>query len=127
MAREIATLELDTAVEGDVEKAQGSARGEYLATAFPLSSDRHRYGELVLSLKNDYAKQQKNYSKTLTDMYGLMVAFEPTRATAVSGGNNEGIHFRNVAAEPGTEGDGEHGGFSATSRKLSVGTVEGGT
>ena len=87
-AREIATLELNAAVEGDVEKAQASARGKYLATVFLLTSDRCRYGELILRLKNDYAKQQKNYPKTLTDMYGLMVAFEPTRPTAVSGGRN---------------------------------------
>ena len=56
-----------------------------MATAFLLSSDRHRYGELILTLKNDYVKQQKNYPKTLTDMYGLMVAFDPTMPTAVSG------------------------------------------
>ena len=117
-AREIATLELDAAVKGDVEKAQASARGKYLATAFILSSDRRRYGELVLSLKNGYAKQQKNYPKTLTDMYGLMVVFDPTRATAVSGGRNEGMDFGNVAAKPGTKGNGEHGGFSATSKKI---------
>ena len=43
-AREIATLELDVAVEGDVEKAQAFARGKYLATAFLLSSDRCRFG-----------------------------------------------------------------------------------
>ena len=114
--REIATLELDAAVEGGIEKAHASARGKYLATAFLLSLYRRRYGELILSLKNDYAKQQKNYPKTLTDMYGLMVAFDPTRATAVSGGRNEGIHFGNVAAEPGTKWDGDHGCFSTTAR-----------
>ena len=37
-------------------------------------------------------------------MYGLMVAFDPTRATAVSRGQNEGMNFRNVTAEPGTRG-----------------------
>ena len=51
-------------------------------------------------------------------MYGLVVAFDPTRATSVSRGRNEGMNFGNVAAEPGTEGDGEHGGFSATARKI---------
>ena len=69
-------------------------------------------------LKNDYAKQQKNYPNTLTDMYGLMVAFDPTRDTTVSGGWKEGMNFGNVAAEPGTEGDRKYGGFSATSRKI---------
>ena len=115
---EIATLGLDAEIKGDVKKAQASARGKYLATAFLLSSDRRRYSELILSLKNDYAKQQKNYPKTLTDMYGLMVAFDPTRATAVSGGRNDGMNFGNVTDEPGTEGEGDHGGFSATTRKI---------
>ena len=101
-----------------MEKVQTSARGEYLATAFLLSSDRRWYGKLILLLKNDYAKQHKNYPKTLTDMYGLIVAFEPTRATAVSGGRNEGMNFGNVAAKPGTRGDGDHGGGSATARKI---------
>ena len=54
-AREIATLGLETEIRADVEKAQVSARGKYLATAFLLSSERRRYGELVLSLNNDYA------------------------------------------------------------------------
>ena len=38
-------------------------------------------------------------------MNGMMVAFEPTRATAVSGGRNKGMNFGNVADEPGNEGD----------------------
>ena len=97
-------LGLYTEIKADVEKAQVSARGEYLATAFLLSLDRRRYGDLILSLKNDYANQQKNYPKTLTDMYGLMVAFEPTRSTPVSGGRNEGMNFGNMAVEPGTGG-----------------------
>ena len=65
-------------------------------TAFLLSSDRRWYGELVLLFKNDYTKQQRNYPKTLTDMYRLMVAFETTRETPVSGRRNEGMNFRNV-------------------------------
>ena len=35
--REIAMLGMDAKTEGDVEKAQVSARGKYLATAFLLS------------------------------------------------------------------------------------------
>ena len=73
-AREIAMLGLNTETEGNVEKVQVLERGKYLATAFLLSSDRRRYGELILSLKNDYAKQQKN-PKSLTEIYGMMVAF----------------------------------------------------
>ena len=36
MAGEITTLRLDAEIEADVEKAQVSARGKYLATAFLL-------------------------------------------------------------------------------------------
>ena len=117
-AREIAAPVLDAEIERNVEKAQTSARGKYLATALLLSSDRRRYGKLILALKNDYAKKQKNHPKTLTDMYGLMVAFEPTRATSVSGERNEGMNFGNVAAKPGTGGDGDHGGGISTVRKI---------
>ena len=81
-------LGLNADTEGEVEKAQVSARGKYLATVFLLSSDRRRYGELIPSLKNDYARKQKQYPKTLTNMYGLMVAFESTRGTPVAGGRN---------------------------------------
>ena len=61
--QEIVMLGLNVETEGDVEKAQVSARGKYLATAFLLSSDRRRYRELIMSLKNDYAKQQKTIPK----------------------------------------------------------------
>ena len=55
--REIAIMGLDMENKGDMEKAQVSAKGKYLATAFLLSSDRWRYGELILLLKNDYEKK----------------------------------------------------------------------
>ena len=61
-----------------------------------------RYGEIILSLQNDYYKQQSNYPRTLTDMYGLMVAFNPTRATPVARGCNKGLNFRNVVADSKT-------------------------
>ena len=105
--REIAMLGLNEEIKGDVEKAQVSSRGEYLATVFLLISDRRQYGELILSLINDYAKQHKNYAKSLTDMYGLMVAFDPTRAAPVSGGHNEGLNFGNVAIESEITGERE--------------------
>ena len=76
-----------------MEKAQTFARGEYLTTVFLLSTERRQYGELILSLKNDYAKHQRKYLWTLPDMYGIMGAFEPKRVTAVAGGRNEGLNF----------------------------------
>ena len=47
---------LNTKTKGDVEKAHISDREEYLATVFLISSDRRQYGDLILLLKNDYAK-----------------------------------------------------------------------
>ena len=93
MAREIVMLGLNTKTEGDVEKLHVSARVKYLLTAFLIISHRHQYGELVLLLKNDYTKQQKNYPKTLTDIYGLMVAFYTSRETLVSRRRKEGLNF----------------------------------
>ena len=51
-AREITLLGLDAERADDVEKAQISARGKDLATSFLPSSDRRRYGELILLMKN---------------------------------------------------------------------------
>ena len=62
-AREIAMLRLDAETKGDVDKLQVSAMVKYLATAFLLRLDRRRYGELILLLKNDYAKQQQKLSQ----------------------------------------------------------------
>ena len=53
-----------------------------------------------------------------TDMYGIMVAFDPTRATLVSGGRNEGLNFGNVVANSKSTGDRDHGGGSGIGRKL---------
>ena len=69
-------------------------------------------------LKNEYTKQQKNYPKNFTDMYGLMVAFKPTRATPVSGGRNKGINVRNVAVESGIAGERDNGSGGGTGRNL---------
>ena len=77
-----------------------------------------RYGGTNTIPKNDYAKQQKNCPKTLTDMDRLMVEFEPTRATPVSGGRNKGLNFGNVAVESETTGDREHGSGGGIGRKL---------
>ena len=50
-------------------------------------------------LKNNYTKLQRNYPRTPTNMYGLMVAFEAMRVTPVTGGRNEGLNFGNVVAD----------------------------
>ena len=63
-------------------------------------------------------KQQKKYPKTLTDMYSLMVAFDPTRATPVSGGRSEGLNLWNLAVESKTTGNREHDSGSGIGRNI---------
>ena len=63
-------------------------------------------------------KQQRNQPITLTDMYGLIVAFGLTRATPVARGSNEGQHFENVVANSKTTGDRDHGGGGGIERNL---------
>ena len=58
--QEITILVLNADTEVGVEKTHMLARGKYLATEFLLRSEMRRYEELILSLKNDYAKQQRN-------------------------------------------------------------------
>ena len=43
-------------------------------------------------------------------MYGLMVMFEPTRATPLAGGRNKGLNFGNMVANSKTTGDRDNGG-----------------
>ena len=69
-------------------------------------------------VENYYTKQQPSYPKTLTGMYGLMVVFEPTRATPVAGGRNEGLNFRNAVTDSEGTGNGDNGGSSGAGRKL---------
>ena len=89
-----------------MEKSQIPARGKYLESALLLILDRRRCGKLILSLENDYSKQQRNYQITFTHMYRLMVAFEPTRATPVAGGSNEGQNVGNVVTDSEPQGTG---------------------
>ena len=57
-------------------------------------------------LKDYYAKQQMNYTRNLTDMYGLIVVFDPTRATPVFGGRNEGLNLGTCPPTPKAQGTG---------------------
>ena len=43
-------------------------------------------------------------------MYGLVAVFKPIRPTPESGGWNEGLNFGNIAVEPRTRSDRDHGG-----------------
>ena len=43
-----------------------------------LSADRGRYGKLVDKLKNEYAKGQEMYLKTIFKAYNLLVSYKVT-------------------------------------------------
>ena len=51
-------------------------------------------------------------------MYGLMVAFDHSMATPVSGGHKKGLNFSNVVADSKTTGYWDHGGGCSIGRKL---------
>ena len=51
-------------------------------------------------------------------MYRLMVAFDPTKATLVDGGRNEGLNFGNVVADSEGIGNGDLGGGGGAERKM---------
>ena len=53
-------------------------------------------------------------------MYGLMVTFDPTRATSVSGRRNEGLNFGNVVAKSKVTWDRYHGGGGGIKIKLDL-------
>ena len=55
---------------------------------------------------------------TLTDMYGLIVAFDTTRVTPVAGGRNKDLNVGNVVAKSEVTGDRDHGGGGGTGIKL---------
>ena len=55
---------------------------------------------------------------TLTDMYGLIVAFDTTRVTPVAGGRSKGLDFGNVVADSEGTGKGDHGGVGGIGKKL---------
>ena len=52
-------------------------------------------------------------------MYGLMVGFEPKRATPVARGRNKGLNFGKVVADSEDPGTGDTGGgYGGAGRKL---------
>ena len=69
-------------------------------------------------MKNDYAKQQRNYPRMLIDMYMLMLAFFPTRATAVARGRNKGLNIGNVVNDSKVTGDRDRGSGGGIGRKM---------
>ena len=92
MEREVKVLSLDTENIKDIKKRRASAQGKQLAVAFLISLYWRRYRELIIARQNDHTTK-KNYPKTMTEIYALMVALKPTRVAPVARGFNDGINF----------------------------------
>ena len=71
---DIKLLVVDAGIADNVEKAQTSARGKPGDRVPPYLVQASVWGADTI-VENDYAKQQMNYPKTLTNMYWLMVEF----------------------------------------------------
>ena len=108
-SREIKFIGLDVEKKGGVETERSLERSKYLTVALLLRLDQCRCGNLILDLKNNYAKQQKTHPKMLTDMYSLMVVFNPAMVVPVTVGHNEGLNFSNVATDNEDKGGGDAG------------------
>jgi hypothetical protein len=74
---------------------------QYLACAFLMGSDRHRYGKLIEDLENDFRQRRDNYPNRLVDAYNLLVHCkqDPPNLMRVLGTNNDGVAFTNVDAD----------------------------
>ena len=69
-------------------------------------------------MKKYHTKQQMNYPRTLTDMYGIMAVFELTGVITVVSGRNEGMNLGKVFADSKGTGNGDPGGGGIARRKL---------
>ena len=75
-ARELRILALDANSANDIATAKEVVREKYLTIAFLLVSDLKRYGKLLLDLRNDFAKGQKNYPTTMRAEKSLMISYD---------------------------------------------------
>ncbi len=91
----------DTATAEQLLAAEKYTKEQYLACAFLMGSDRHRYGKLIEDLENDFTQRRDNYPKTLVDAYNLLVHWkqDPRNLMRVLGTNNDGVAFTNVDAD----------------------------
>jgi hypothetical protein len=87
-----------SATEDELRLAEQYTKERYLACAFLMGSDRHRYGKLVEDLENDFTQGRDNYPKTLVDAYNLLVHWkqDPRNLMRVLGTSNDGVAFTNV-------------------------------
>jgi hypothetical protein len=88
----------ETASNEQLRLAEQYTKEKYLACAFLMGSDRHRYGKLIEDLENDYTQGRDNYPKTVVDAYNLLVHWkqDPRNLMRVLGTSNDGVAFTNI-------------------------------
>ncbi|MHA7927606.1 MAG: reverse transcriptase domain-containing protein, partial [Marinobacter sp.] len=80
----------DTSSAAQKEKALEACRERCMAVSFLLGSDRRRYHQLIVDLENDFTRGQKNYPKTITDAYNLLVNWRNPNYVPHKGGTATG-------------------------------------
>ena len=60
---------------------KSDARSKYLALVLLENSDKHRYGKLIMEIKNDYCKGQDDYPDTITAAYNLLINYKSFKST----------------------------------------------
>jgi hypothetical protein len=65
-------VDSDNPTKGEIADAIQATQEQYLAVAFPLGSNRNRFGKLIENLENDHTQGQDCYPKTLTAAYSLL-------------------------------------------------------
>jgi hypothetical protein len=87
-----------TARASQLLAAERYTKEEYLACAFLMGADRHRYGKLLEDLENDFTQRRDNYPKTLVDAYNLLVHWkqDPRNLMRVLGTSSDGVAFANI-------------------------------
>jgi hypothetical protein len=94
---EVGVVDVGLATEVERLAAQAQAKEKYLAVAFLSASDKSRYGKLLEYLENDFTKGTKNYPKSLTSAYNLMVNYKNYHKPASRIYNDsDGVAFANV-------------------------------
>jgi TolA-binding protein len=81
----------------ETKQVSDVARSKFLAMAYLLAVDKHRYGKLLDELENDFAKGTDNYPDSVTRAYNLVVNHKgQQRVVSRLFNDSEAVSFANV-------------------------------
>jgi len=111
LAEIVADPDFPTADEHD--QARERARDEYLAVMFLTHSDKHRYGNLIRDIENEYTRGSDTYPTSLNAAYDYLVNYRADKPTRHDG-DDDGLAFYNQDEDTMDSGRGRgHGGRGA--------------